>query len=90
MRKLAPVGRRVTLTTDPTQDTFDRYRRLLAYADTVGGSLAVNQLRAGWAKVYVFRRSFQQLARFGSAERATRHARRAVWRTCGGNFHRRA
>jgi hypothetical protein len=36
MRELAFApygkGRRVTLTTDPTQDTFDRYRRLLAYA----------------------------------------------------------
>jgi len=90
MRKLAPVGRRVTLTTDPTQDTFDRYRRLLAYADTVGGSLAVNQLRAGWAKVYVFRRNFQQLTRFRTAERTARNAHRGAWRACRGNFHKKA
>ncbi len=31
MRRLAPVGLRVRLLTDPSQDAFDRYGRLLAY-----------------------------------------------------------
>lgn len=31
------TGRRVKLVTDPTQDTFDRYGRLLAYVTTISG-----------------------------------------------------
>jgi micrococcal nuclease len=44
-------GRRVTVTTDPTQDTFDRYGRLLAYVTTVSGvHLQTQQLSRGWAR----------------------------------------
>lgn len=31
------TGRGLTLVTDPTQDTFDRFDRLLAYVTTRGG-----------------------------------------------------
>jgi len=82
-------GRRVTLRTDPSQDTFDRYGRLLAYVTTrAGGNLASQQLAAGWAKVYVFNRPFTQVARFRAAQQRARSGRRGVWRRCGGNFHR--
>jgi micrococcal nuclease len=81
-------GRRVILRTDPTQDTRDRYRRLLAYVATYTGvDLAASQLSAGWAKVYVFERPFQRLARFRAAERRAKQGGRGAWRTCGGNFH---
>jgi endonuclease YncB( thermonuclease family) len=83
-------GRRVVLTTDPTQDTFDRYGRLLAYVRTTGGNqLNVAQVAAGWAKVYVYNgKPFQQVARFRSAARRARAAHRGVWARCGGDFHR--
>ena len=59
------VGRRVTLTTDPTQDTFDRFRRLLAYVETLDGAqLNVSQIAAGWSETYVFERRFRQYGRF--------------------------
>ena len=53
MHRLAD-RRRVTLVTDPTQDRFDRYGRLLAYA--MRGRLDLNraQVRRGWAEVYVY------------------------------------
>ena len=48
-------GRRVVLRSDPTQDLFDRYDRLLAYVTTVGGvSLQTRMLSAGWATTYVY------------------------------------
>jgi endonuclease YncB( thermonuclease family) len=49
-------GRRVWLTTDPTQALFDRYRRLLAYVNArdSGSDIGRRMIRAGWAKVYVF------------------------------------
>jgi micrococcal nuclease len=84
-------GRRVTLTTDPTQDTFDRYRRLLAYVVTRSGThLQIDQLTRGWAKVYVFERRFRQHRRFRRARSAARAASHGVWSKCGGNFHRPA
>ena len=92
MARLAlPGGRRaaVTLTTDPSQDTRDRYGRLLAYvtrSDDV--DLARAQLRAGWAELYVYHQAFERLDSFEAAERAARDGRLGVWGACGGDFHR--
>jgi micrococcal nuclease len=80
-------GRRVTLTTDPTQDT--RYRRLLAYVTTRQGVyLQTALLSAGWAKTYVFERPFQRVSRHRAAEARARRNGRGVWRMCNGNFHK--
>jgi len=84
-------GRIVTLTTDPSQDRKDRYGRLLAYAKTdAGAELGQKQVRRGWAKVYVFEKPFQRVARYRAARDAARAERRGVWGTCGGYFHRNA
>ena len=81
-------GARVRLTTDPTQDLFDRFGRLLAYVTRRGGTnLEVAQLRAGWAKVFVFDRPFRQLRRFRAAQAGARRGDRGVWGRCGGDFH---
>ena len=92
MARLALPGGRgaaVTLTTDPSQDTRDRYGRLLAYVTRSDGvDLARAQLRAGWAEVYVYDQAFERLGSFESAERAARGGRLGVWGACGGDFHR--
>jgi endonuclease YncB( thermonuclease family) len=80
-------GRRVRVTTDPTQDRRDAFGRLLAYVSSARGSFATAQLRAGWASVYVFENPFEQLPRFQVAEAAARNSSRGVWGRCGGNFH---
>jgi len=81
-------GRRVTLKTDPTQDTKDRYGRLLAYVTTRSGSqLQLGQLNRGWAKVYVFKKRFQRYKRYAAAQRSARHAHVGVWGNCSGDFH---
>ena len=46
-------GRRVSVHTDPTQGTYDRYGRLLAYLDAGKTDLGKAVLRAGWAEVRV-------------------------------------
>ncbi|HET6548308.1 MAG TPA: thermonuclease family protein [Solirubrobacter sp.] len=83
-------GRRVVLRTDPTQDTFDRYGRLLAYVRTRAGvSLQKRQLRAGLAEVYVYLGNpFRQVRAFRRAERSARRGDRGVWDRCDGDFHR--
>jgi micrococcal nuclease len=84
-------GRGVTLTTDPTQDTFDRYGRLLAYVTTRQGVyLQTAMLSGGWAKTYVFERPFQRVSRHRAAEARARSKGRGVWSRCGGNFHKAA
>jgi endonuclease YncB( thermonuclease family) len=88
MKRLAE-GWRVLLRTDPTQATFDRYDRLLAYAKLRGGpDAAVAQPRAGWAKVYVYGgKPFQRVRPFRRAQRSARRAGRGVWSRCDGDFH---
>jgi endonuclease YncB( thermonuclease family) len=85
-------GRSVVLRTDPSQDLFDRYDRLVAYVTTRSGvSLAKRQLSSGWAEVYVYGgKPFVQVRSFRRAERRARSADRGVWDECGGDFHRPA
>jgi micrococcal nuclease len=81
-------GRRVTLRTDPTQDLFDRYDRLLAYVTTSGTMLQRRMLSAGWATTYVYDSTpFQKVKKFRAAERRARDADRGVYDRCGGDFH---
>lgn len=86
----APRGLRVTLITDPSQDRFDRYDRLLAYIvrRRDGVDLGRTQLSGGWARVYVFDNNpFRRLGSYRRAQRAARSGDRGVWRICDGRFH---
>jgi micrococcal nuclease len=82
-------GRKVTLITDPSQDTFDRYQRLLAYVTTAAGrNLQREQLSRGWANVYVYNgHPFRRVASFRSAQASAKKAGRGVWGQCDGDFH---
>jgi endonuclease YncB( thermonuclease family) len=78
-RRLA-LGRRVVLKGDPTQDTRDRYRRLLAYVWLPGGKdLGFQLVSGGYAKVYVYRAAFQRLSAYRRAEQAANAGARGVW-----------
>ena len=82
------VGRGVTLTTDPSQDERDSFGRLLAYAKTDARRvLQREQLRLGWATVYVFAAPFERVDEFRRVESAARSAGRGVWGRCDGDFH---
>jgi endonuclease YncB( thermonuclease family) len=83
------TGRAVWVRTDPSQDTYDRYQRLLAYVTTRSRpkNLALEQIRAGLGKAYVYERRFAQYSRFKSSERTARQRDRGVWGDCGGDFH---
>jgi endonuclease YncB( thermonuclease family) len=94
MRRIAfqrSRGRLVTLVSDPSQDTTDRYGRTLAYVDASGkGDLGRLMLRSGWASVYVFENPFARLARYQAAAGQAKARRAAVWDRCDGDFHRPA
>jgi micrococcal nuclease len=78
-------GRRVTLVGDGSQDTRDRYSRLLAYVDRAGGDLGERLLVGGFARVYVFDKPFRRLPRYRAAEASARAAHRGLWGTCRGS-----
>ena len=91
MKKLAlrnGSGRTVTLKSDPTQDLFDRFGRLLAYVSAGGVDFGRTMISSGWARVYVYEQAFLRVKGYRAAQASGRAARRGVWRKCGGNVHR--
>ena len=84
-RRLAPRGRRVLLKTDPTQPMFDRFDRLLAYVRLPSGrQLNRAQVAAGWAKVLVVGRRFQQYGEYRRYAGRAKRQGRGAWGICGG------
>ncbi len=91
-KRLLPVGQRVRLETDPTQDTRDRYARLLAYVYKPGrsgptGSVNHALVGSGHAKVYVYGGvRFRYAVPFFKAQNRARRAKRGLWGPpCRGN-----
>jgi len=81
-RKLA-LGKRVVVRGDPTQDSRDRYGRLLASVWLPGGSdLGYKLVAGGFAKVYVYDGAFRRLSAYRIAERGARRASRGLWGRC--------
>lgn len=80
-----PIGTPVVLRTDPSQDTRDRYGRLLAYVhlDGSGGVDSVNHdlVRDGYATTYVYAPSgpVRYHDAFATSEAAARDAGRGLW-----------
>ena len=86
MERLAPVGARVTLVTDPTQPLYDRYGRLLAYVIRNSRDVGRAQISGGWARVYIVGNRFRRLRSYRRAQRVARNDPRGVWKLCGGRF----
>ena len=86
MRELARRGARVLLRTDPTQDLFDRYGRLLAYVNRGKADLGSLQVGRGWAKPYVYSKRFRRLSSYRAAQRKAKRRGLGVYDRCGGRF----
>lgn len=85
MRRMAfrnGVGRRVTLTSDPTQARDDGLDRPLAYVDVDGVDFGRTLISTGWAKVDSSDSDFLRLSSYRQAQQAARAARRGAWRRC--------
>jgi endonuclease YncB( thermonuclease family) len=82
-RQLA-MSKSVVLRGDATQDTRDRYGRLLAYVWIPGGKdLGYQLIAGGFAKVYVYRDAFVRLPAYRNAEAAAKGGTAGQWKTCG-------
>lgn len=84
-KKLLPIGTKVKLTSDPTQDKVDRYGRILRYVTRKPGGLDVDRrlVKAGWAKVYVYAGvPFERTASYRKAQRSAKRHDRGIWGIC--------
>lgn len=84
-------GREVVLETDKTQDLYDSFDRLLAYATVTPSGSPVDLGRAmiasGWADVFVFEEEFRLVAPYREAQERARSSNAGVFGKCAGNFH---
>ena len=85
LRKLAPVGARVTLAADPALDDRDRYGRPLRYVFAGGTNVNVALVRRGAASPYFFR---NERGRYSGelldAVAEARSRRAGYWGACPG------
>jgi micrococcal nuclease len=82
--RLLALSKTVVLRGDRTQDTRDRYGRLLAYVWLPGGKdLGYRLVADGLARVYVFRNPFERLSAYRNAEASARRGPLGQWRACG-------
>ena len=83
LRRLAPVGARVTLVRDPALDAVDRYGRQLRYVIVRATNVNVALVRGGAASPYFFR---SERGRYASdllaAVDEARASRRGYWGAC--------
>lgn len=84
MKRMLRPGDRVRLMRDRSQDNRDHYGRLLRYVEFDGRDLGRQQLRKGWAQVYVFDQDFRRLGSYRRAAAKARNGNRGVWRECDG------
>lgn len=74
------LGKTVTIRTDSTQDTRDRYGRLLAYVRLPSGlDYSTAAVRAGYAKHYVYQTPVSLAPRLRAAEASARTNGRGLW-----------
>lgn len=81
----------VTLESDPGQDRYDTYGRLLAYVTSDGDDRTWQEqlLAQGWAKVFSLRRNpIERLDAFEAAAAQAKADGVGVWRQCDGDFRR--
>ena len=85
LKRILPLGTRVRLVSDPSQDLKDRYGRLLRYVHKVSTGRDVNrqQVYLGFARVYVYNHHpFLRTTSYRLAATAARSSARGLWGMC--------
>ncbi len=73
------TGQMVALETDPSQDTYDRYGRLLAYVFASTTNLNLHMIEAGYAYEYTYDLPYKYQREFRAAQREAQAAGRGLW-----------
>lgn len=83
MARLAPVGSRVQLESDPSQADRDRYGRWLRYVARKRLDVGREQIRRGFAKTYVYRNDpFRRTSAYQRTEQTAHNMLRGSWDLC--------
>lgn len=81
-------GSMVAIETDPSQDAYDKYGRLLAYVFLQDGTMVNQQMIAeGYAHEYTYHLPYKYQSDFKKAEKIARKLSNGLWAedTCAGN-----
>lgn len=79
---LLPEGTEVTLRTDPSQASRDRYGRLLRHVDASGVNVVRYQLQAGAGPEYTYDQPYEGQAEYRADEAHARAAGLGSWGAC--------
>lgn len=82
LKELLPLGSVVIIETDPSQDLYDRYDRLLGYV--ILGEVNINEamIKLGAAKEYTYDKPYRYQQNFRSAEREAEIEGLGLWSVC--------
>jgi len=82
LSSLLPIGALVDIQTDPSQDTYDKYKRLLGYVFL--GKMNINEelVADGYAYEYTYRKPYRYQDVFRAAENEARSQNKGLWGIC--------
>jgi len=73
----------VHIETDPTQDTYDKYHRLLAYVFLPDGtSFNEYMVRNGYAREYTYDKPYHYQAQFKDDQKKAQQEKIGLWQAC--------
>jgi micrococcal nuclease len=83
-KRRMPSGRKVRLTTDPTQSERDKYQRVLGYISIYGGDYGQEMIAAGFAREYTYskRHPYQKRSQYRQAEARAKSHNLGLWGAC--------
>ena len=82
LEQLLPVGTRVTLVSDPSQDNIDAYGRWLRYVQAPGGDVGAAQIRSGAAAARDNSTPVSRHATYVQIQGNARAVDRGMWSVC--------
>lgn len=82
LEKLTPVGSRVVLTSDSSQDDTDRWGRLLRYVELDGVDINEELLRRGAAERFLNRPPLERTKPYNQAEAKAKKTQAGLWGSC--------
>lgn len=82
LEQLLPAGSTVILETDPSQDTYDKYDRLLAYVFLDKVNINEQLIKQGSAHEYTYRTAYRYQTEFKRAEKEARENQLGLWGVC--------
>lgn len=72
-------GKSVTLEIDPSQDTYDKYGRLLAYVFLGSENINLEMIQTGYAYEYTYHLPYKYQQEFKAAQKEAAAAGRGLW-----------